>query len=247
VPASNAVIGDADVNATPVVLLPGMMLDARMFDDQVATLSRSREVVVGDLSQSDSIAEMARNVLRMAPSRFALIGLSMGGIVALEIWRQARDRVTHLGLLDTTPYAEKPERRALRIEQLAQVENGGLRDVLMTSMKPMYVAKRNRGDTALLQRILDMAVDLGPDVFRSQSLALRDRPDSTTTLEQIDCPSLVLCGREDALCPVEFHVRMAEALPAADLMVLTGCGHLSTMEAPATVSAALEHLLGRSS
>ena len=231
----------------PVVLLPGMMLDERMYAAQVESLSRSREVMVGDLSQSDSIAGFAQDVLRAAPSRFALVGLSMGGIVALEIWRLARDRVTHLGLLDTTPYAEKPERRELRIDQVAKVESGGLRDVLMTSMKPLYLSKRNRGNIELLQRILDMAVDLGPNVFRRQSLALRDRLDSTSTLPQIDCPSLVLCGREDALCPVEFHVRMAELLPAADLLVLAECGHLSTMEAPATVNAALEHLLGRTS
>jgi pimeloyl-ACP methyl ester carboxylesterase len=170
----------------------------------------------------------------------------MGGIVALEIWRQASERVTHLALLDTTCYADRPERRELRLEQIARVETGGLREVT-ASLKPLYLSNRNRNDSGLLQAILDMGLSLGADVFRRQSLALRDRRDNSETLPTIDCPALVLCGREDQLCPVEWHAMMANAIPHADLVVLADCGHLSAMEEPEAVTAALQRLLRRSS
>ena len=229
----------------PVVLLPGMMLDRRMYHGQLAGLSGAPGVLVGDLTGSDTIEALADDVLAAAPARFALVGLSMGGIVAFEIWRRARERVTHLALLDTTPHPDKPQRRALRLEQIAKVETGRLRDVLVESMKPLYLARRNRGNRRLLQSIVDQALALGPDVFRRQSLALRDRVDSTATLPTIDCPALVLCGREDELCPVEWHSAMAAAIPRADLVVLAECGHLSTMEEPGAVTAALKRLLRR--
>lgn len=229
--------------APPVVLLPGMMLDRRMYAGQLAALGP--EPIVGDLTGADSVAGLAEQVLAAAPPRFALVGLSMGGIVAFEIWRRARERISHLALLDTTPYPDKPQRRELRLEQIAKVESGRLQDVLIESMKPLYLARRNRGNRRLLRSIVDQALALGPDVFRRQSLALRDRPSSVDTLPTIDCPALVLCGREDELCPVEWHAAMATAMPDADLVVLAGCGHLSTMEEPGAVTAALKRLLRR--
>lgn len=224
-----------------------MMLDHRAYAGQLASLADSTEVRVGDISRSETLAEIAVDVLRDAPPRFALVGLSMGGIVAFEIWRRAAQRVTHLALLDTTPYVDAPERQTLRLEQIAMVETGKLRDLLVHSMKPLYLAKKNRANGHVVQEILDMALAAGPDVFRRQSLALRSRPDSVETLQTITCPALVLCGREDALCPVDFHVTMAAAMPRADLHVLAECGHLPTMEEPAAVAAALQRLLGRSS
>ncbi len=229
----------------PVVLLPGMMLDRRMYAGQVTSLSSATEVSVADLSGHDSIAAMAAHVLAAAPARFALVGLSMGGSVALELWRRARDRITHLALLDTTPHEDRADRRELRLEQIARAETGGLKDLLVDSLKPRYLARRNRGNRRLLTSIVDQGLALGPDVFRRQSLALRDRGSSVDLLPSIDCPSLVLCGREDELCSVDVHVRMADAMPKADLVVLADCGHLSTMEAPGTVTAALKRLLRR--
>ena len=85
-----------------VLLLPGMMLDQRLFSHQLAALGDAYATVVGDLTRSESVDELAEDVLRDAPPRFGLVGLSMGGIVALEIWRRAPERVTHIGLLDTT-------------------------------------------------------------------------------------------------------------------------------------------------
>jgi len=202
-------------------------------------------VIAGDLTGARSIADIAVRLLGNAPPRFAVVGLSMGGIVAMELWRRARDRISHMALLDTTPHAEQPERKAERALQIEAAARGGLRDLLVGSMKPRYLARRNRGNRSVLNRVLEMGLRAGPDVFRDQSLALRDRSDSNATIGQIDCPALVLCGREDELCPPAWHNAMATAMPRADLVVLADCGHLPPLEAPTAVTQALTRLLRR--
>jgi pimeloyl-ACP methyl ester carboxylesterase len=233
------------VDAFPVLFIPGMMLDQRMYSAQAAALSAGYPVVVADITRSDSIEALASDVLCDAPPRFALVGLSMGAIVGLEVYQRARERITHLALLDTTAFADRPERRGVREEQMAAAARGALAGVLKDEMKPMYVAKRHRTNADLLDRILEMGIDLGPDVFRRQSIALRDRRDYSAMLGSVDCPALVLCGREDQLCPVSLHCDLAAAIARADLVVLAETGHLSAMEEPAGVTAALAHLLRR--
>ncbi len=187
--------------------------------------------------------EMARNVLRDAPGEFAMVGLSMGGILAFEIWRQAPQRVTHLGLLDTNPHAESPDRQSMRLEQIAAAASGRLRELATESLKPIYLAAAHRDDDVLLSTILDMVMDLGADVFRSQSLALRSRIDSVSTLGTISCPTLVMCGDEDRICPPVYHQFMAAEIPHARLKIIDSCGHLSSMEQPEVVTQELQKLL----
>jgi pimeloyl-ACP methyl ester carboxylesterase len=167
----------------------------------------------------------------------------MGGILAFEIWRQAPERVTHMALLDTNPHAEIPERKQQRFRQIEQVLSGGLREVASEELKPLYLAEANRDNQPLLDTLLDMVIGLGPDVFELQSLALRDRTDSLPTLGTIDCPTLVLCGIEDRLCPVKYHQLMAREIPNAQLTVIEDCGHISTLEQPDIVTRSLLELL----
>lgn len=239
-------IGRSSDPRGPVVLLPGMMCDERQWVWQVKALrGDGYDVSVGDLTTHSSVAELAEAVLAAAPPTFALAGLSMGGIVALALWCVAPERVTHLALLDTNPYAESPARQALRAGEIELAMAHGVREQFVESMKPRYLADSRRKDQALRDEILAMALDLGPDVFRRQSIALRDRPDRVAILSSIRVPTLVLCGREDSLCPLEYHLRMAECIPTADLQVLADCGHLSPMERPEAVNAALRTWLAR--
>lgn len=221
------------------------MLDQRMYTAQIAALQHDHTTSVADITGAESVQALAAGVLQRAPAKFALVGLSMGGIIALHMVAVAPERITHLALLDTTPHVDLPERSALRIEQIARVEEGGLQALLRHSMKPLYLAARNRKDTALLSAVMDMGLALGPDVFRRQSLALRNRPAITDVLGAVRCPALVLCGREDILCSVDVHVAMAGAIESADLLVLADTGHLSAMESPHRVSAAILDLLAR--
>ena len=231
--------------ARNVLLLPGMMCDARMWQAQIDALDVP--VLVPYLGNHDNLADMAASVLADAPDEFAIAGLSMGGILAFELWRQAPQRVSHLALIDTNPFADAPQRKSLRLEQIEQVLAGELRKLTVESLKPLYLAQCNRDNHELLETILDMAVDLGPEVFRRQSLALQNRQDSTALLADIRCPAAVICGREDALCPVAYHEYMAARIPGADLLIIDDCGHFATMEQPAAVSNELLHLFAQES
>ncbi len=217
------------------------MCDARLFDPQIKALPVSS--TVADLTRHDSVVDMARAVLQDAPPAFAIAGLSMGGIVAFEIWRQAPDRVSHLALIDTNPHADTFDKRSMRLAQIEMVMNGKLRELAIDSLKPAYLARSNRDDEKILGTILDMTLDLGPDVFARQSMALKERPDSVPTLPTISCPTAVICGKEDKLCPVDYHELMADEIPGASLTVADDCGHLATLERPDIVNRELERLL----
>ena len=226
----------------PVILLPGMMCDARLFASQTAVLSATRPVMVAALSSDDTITAMAAAILQQGPPHFALAGLSMGGIVAMEVIRQAPGRVTRLALMDTNPLAEAPERAKLRDEQITRVLGGALETVIREDMKPHYLAGGSDRRT-ILDLCMDMALVLGPDVFSRQSRALQSRPDQCETLRCVDVPTLILHGAEDRLCPAERHELMRDLVPGATLIRIDDAGHLPTLEQPKPTNEALEKWL----
>lgn len=238
-------MGGATHPQSPLLLIPGTWLDGRLFAAQRRALSAEYDVYLGDVSRSDTIEAMATDVLAEAPPRFALVGFSMGGIVALEIHRRAPERVTHLALLDTTPRAEAPDRAHARVAALAAVARGETEQLVRDSLAPNYLARGNRAHPGLIESVVRMAMDLGPDVFVRQSFALERREDREHLLPAIACPTLVLCGAEDRLCPVALHVAMAAAIPDADLVVLARSGHLSPLERPDAVTEQIRRLLSR--
>lgn len=223
---------------TPLLLLPGMMCDARLFGPQIDALSGSRPLMTVPMNRHETMQELAADVLAYAPARFAMAGLSMGGILAMEVLRQAPDRVSGLALLDTNPKAETDAVKTRRTPQIAAALSGDLRRVMRDEMKPNYLAD---GDNtgAILDLCMAMAMDLGPEVFVRQSKALRDRPDQQDTLRTFKGPALVLCGQEDSLCPLERHELMHALMPQSRLAVISGAGHLPTLEQPDLTTAAL--------
>ena len=227
---------------TPLVLIPGMMCDGRLFGPQIAALGHRRAIHVAPITEHDSTAALAAALLADAPPRFALAGLSMGGIVAMEVMAQAPERVERLALLDTNPRSELPEVQARRGPQIERVRAGGLAGVMQAEMMPHYLAHAP-GNPALLDLCLTMALDLGRDVFARQSLALRDRPDRQETLTAVTVPTLVLCGREDRLCPLDRHELMHRLVPGSRLTIIEGAGHLPTLERPDETTAALARWL----
>lgn len=229
---------------TPIVFLPGMMCDARLFAPQINAFSAKHPVMCHPLVGYDTIEPLAAQILATSPDQFALAGLSMGGIVAMEVLRQAPERVKRLALLDTNPLAEKDEVKAKRIPQVEAAQNGELRRVMRDEMKPNYLADGpNLG--AILDLCMAMAMDLGPNVFVAQSHALQTRPDQSEVLSHYNGPALVLCGREDGLCPVERHELMHALLPNSELVIVENAGHLPTLEQPAQTNAALTRWLER--
>lgn len=215
---------------TPLVLLPGMMCDARLWAPLMGSFGR-RTVIHAALTEADTIADLAARVLAEAPPRFALAGLSMGGIVAMEILAQAPGRVARVALLDTNPLAERPEVQAGREPQIARARAGQLREVMRDEMKPNYLAE-GPGKEGVLDLCMEMALSLGPDVFERQSRALAGRADRQAALRAYGGPALVLMGEEDRLCPRDRHDLMHALLKRSRLAIVEGAGHLPTLEQP---------------
>ncbi|KAA0685778.1 alpha/beta fold hydrolase [Azospirillum brasilense] len=226
----------------PLILLPGMPLDAALWEHQTNHLAEVAEPTVGDLTGHDSVAALAAAVLAQAPARFALTGLSMGGYVAFEIMRQAPERVAKLALLDTSARPDTPEQTATRQDAVRLVAQGRLRQVVAAGM-PRLVHPDRAADITLVESVQAQAQRVGADGYARQQTAIMNRPDSRPGLGAIACPTLVLCGRQDAITPPALHEEMAEGIPGARLALIEDCGHLSAMEQPQAVTALLRQWL----
>ncbi len=230
------------VNKPALVLLPGMLCDGRLWQHQSRRLAGVTDIQIGDLTRADSIKEMAKLILAEAPLRFSLAGLSLGGIVAFEILRQAPERVIRLALLDTTPYPMAPERIQAWKPLLAETQHEPF--AFKAAQKLMEMLHPNNSkDPNLFAVLQEMARHVGLIGFRNQLQAQFTRPDSRETLAKITCPTLVLVGREDKACPLHLHREMVDMLPNAALVLIEQCGHLSSLEQPEAVTASLRDWL----
>ncbi len=229
---------------TPLVLVPGLLCDAQLWQAQAEALADIADIWIADHTRADTMAGVARDVLADAPFPvFALAGLSMGGYIALEVMRQAPKRVTRLALLDTAASGEQPEQTQRRKELIALAERGDFPRVAEILL-PLEIHPSRLTQRALIDVVRSMASNTGKDAFVRQQNAIMSRPDSRASLAAIDCATLVLCGRQDGLTPQARHEEIATAIKGARLEVIEECGHLSTLEKPAEVNAALRRWLG---
>ncbi|MDH3703569.1 MAG: alpha/beta hydrolase [Alphaproteobacteria bacterium] len=228
----------------PLLLVPGLLCDAALWRHQAEHLGDIADISVGETTRDETMPAMARRVLERAPSAFALAGLSMGGYVCLEIMRQAPERVRRLALLDTAAIADDAARRKQRQDLTTLAETGKFKGVT-PRLLPLLIHPERLDDAALTGEVMAMAGRVGKAAFLMQQRAILSRTDSRPGLGAIDVPTLVLCGRQDALTPVARHVEMASAIPGARLGVIEDCGHLSTMERPEAATALMRDWLLR--
>ncbi len=207
------------------------MCNERLFSPQLDALSGERRVHVGCIAGADNVGDMARSILDSAPAQFALAGLSLGGIVAMEVVRQAPERVQRLALMDTNPLPEPPDVAVARAAQIERVKGGALVEVMRDELKPHYLVEGPQR-ASILDVCMDMAISLGADVFVRQARAISGRPDQRETLRAVAVPTLILTGESDALCPMDRHTLMQELIDDARLVVIPGAGHLPTLEQP---------------
>ncbi len=223
---------------TPIVLIPGLACTAELFAPQLPALWLQGPVTVASTLEGDAIAAIAAAILRDAPPRFALGGLSMGGYVALEIMRQAPERVAKLALLDTAARADTAEQSQQRRALVARAEAGDLEAVLR-QIAPNLLHPDHRADKRLIEAQVRMGLAIGAADFARQQGAIMGRIDSRPHLAGIRVPTLVLVGDRDLLTPPDRSREMADAIPDARLVVIPECGHASTLEQPDAVNAAL--------
>ena len=227
----------------PIVLVPGLLCTPRLYSEQLPALWRFGPVTVADHTRDASIAGIARRILSLAPPRFALIGLSMGGYVSFEILRQAPERVVKLALLDTTARPDTPEQTDARKRQIELAQRGRFGEIARL-LFPRFVAAARHGDRALQAIVRQMADDTGPDAFVRQQTAIMHRVDSRPTLAAIACPTLVVVGEQDAFTPPALAAEIATGIAGAREVVVPECGHLCTLEQPEAVTRALVEFLG---
>jgi pimeloyl-ACP methyl ester carboxylesterase len=223
----------------PVLLLPGTLCTGAIFERQAHALRQvAPSVNVVQFLYEGSIDEMADLVARhiSRDTGAAIVGFSMGGMVAMALARLYPDLLKKLALLNTNFHAELPERHAARMKHLADAKTRGIVNVVAKQYIPQYLHLQ---DPAHRQLLLNMAKELGTGCFEAQLEALATRPDSEETLRGIECPTLILGSDNDVLCPPEQHLRMHRMVRDSDLVLLGSCGHFSTLEQPDAVNSAL--------
>jgi len=223
----------------PVLLLPGTLCTGAIFKYQIEALEAvAPNIEVVQFRRERSIEEMAAKVAARIPTSDSavLAGFSMGGMVALELARQAPGRIAKLALINSNHHGDRPERRARRLAQLAATSDEELPGLIERDYLPRYLHRQEPGHRAL---ILQMARELGIECFRSQTAALASRPDASQTLRSIECPTLIIGSTEDPLCPPAVQREMHQLIEHSELLMLPDCGHFSTLESPERVGRAL--------
>lgn len=230
--------------ATPILFIPGLNATAEVFHHQLDGLWPFGPVTVANHWQGATMAEIAAAILADAPPHFALVGFSMGGYIAFEILRQARDRVTALCLLDTSARPDAPEAAEKRRQAIALVGQGRFALAVSQSF-PNAVHPDHVGSDALKALHMRMAMQTGPETYVRQQNAIIARPDSRPDLADIKVPTLVVVGEADAITTHEVAREMAAGIPDSLLAIIPRAGHMALVEQPDAVTASMEEWLRR--
>ncbi len=225
----------------PIVFLPDVLCDARLFGPQLAELSTEFAVMTAPVTTGERISELASAVLTLAPQRFALAGAGLGGLVAMEIQRRAPKRLSRLALIATSPLQECPFGPVDYEPMVVAARTGKLRAVA----QQLSGVSADEAQGAVLALMEDMALAVGTDRFVGQVRALQRRRDMQSALAKCTCPCLILGGAEDRLVVPKRLESMAGFLPDAEMVVIEGAGHVPTLQAPAEVTVALRQWMAQ--
>lgn len=222
----------------PLLLVPGLICSPRIYLPQLPVLWRVGPVMFPNHIRDNTMAGIAKRILDEAPKRFALAGHSMGGYIALEMFRQAPERIARLALLSTSARPETPEASEGRRALIAETKAGGY-PAIIEKLFAKFVHPDRLNDASIRKVVMDMADDVGPDRFIAQLEAIMSRSDSRPLLARIECPTLVLTSDTDNMVKTEFSHEIAAGIPGAKLVVIPHCGHLPQLETPDATTAAM--------
>jgi 3-oxoadipate enol-lactonase len=240
----------------PVVLLHAFPLNGRMFEPQMEILSEGRRVVVPDYpgfgrsprtpAQPDVryYAEGVRRLLdRLGLERVVLGGVSMGGYVAFGCLRLFPERVSGLILANTRPDPDSEEMRENRKNMARRVAGEGVEVLIELQMERLLARDTLENDAAVVEKVRAMILESSPNGVVAALGAMRDRPDSTSLLGEIEVPTLVIGGEEDGISSPDVMGAMAQKIPGSRHVTIPRAGHLSNLESPKDFNAALREFL----
>lgn len=219
----------------PLILLPGTLCDERLWESQLNGLADVADITIGDTTKQSSIEGLAQDVLTKAPPKFSLAGLSLGGIVALEIMRISPDRVNKLALLSSNPFPPKAEQQQTWQKFIKMTENNQFIDITKEYLLPVLVNEENQSNQ-MVNTIIQMAENIGPKAYLNQLRAVMDREDQTSILSTITCPTLLMVGAKDVVCPITMTEYMKNIIPNSEMKTVENAGHLVTLEKSAEVT-----------
>ena len=224
----------------PLLLLPGLSSTPELWDDVRAALPVGIACTALEFPALDDVDAIAERVLEDAPPRFALAGFSFGGYVALAIAARAGHRIDRLALVSTGPNADAPEAAANRVRLIELAQSGGYASI-DAKLTRLLLHPDHQDDPAIMEKRVRMSRDYGIERYVAHQRAAMRRPDRNATLATIRFPAMVAVGREDLVTPLARNEEMARRLPAADFTIFERCGHLSPLETPVKLAAAITH------
>ena len=227
----------------PLVIIPGLMADARLFLPQIVQLGAERPIQVVLATKGDTVEQMSEAIVAGLPERFALLGHGLGGDIALDIIRRIPDRVTRVILMATDPLSEPPQAAAAREARIVAARSGRLPQAMREEVPLASLVDAPWRDE-ILALVQDMAMGLGEGVFLRQSRAVQRRPDQQKTMRRIKLPTLVIAGEADTLVPMRRQEFTANLMPFGKLLVIEAAGHLASLEQPEAVTEAIATFLG---
>jgi pimeloyl-ACP methyl ester carboxylesterase len=224
----------------PILFLPGTLCTGAMFSEQIKHLQQyCSDITVVQFTNQVSLSEMADKVITATNNKpCAIVGFSMGGIVALEVAKKQPQLIAKLALVNSNCHGDLPERKSARKAQIAQAKSGQLTELLVETFLPNYLFKENDNHKQL---IIEMATSLGANCFSAQAMAIEDRPDALSVLQSLTSDILIIGGMQDKICPVEHQKMMHKNLPSSQLALLEQCAHFAPLEQADKVSNLLTH------
>lgn len=219
----------------PILFLPGTLCTGAMFSQQIQHLQQyCNDISVVQFTTEDTLTAMANKVITATKGKpCAIVGFSMGGIVALEVAKTHPQLIAKLALVNSNCHADLPERKAARGAQIARAISGQLTELMTETFLPNYLFKADRAHEQL---ILNMATTLGADCFAAQVIAIEDRPDALSVLTSLKSDIVIIGGKQDKVCPAEHQQMMHDNLPSSRLALLDECCHFSPLEQAEQVS-----------
>jgi len=225
--------------AETLVLIPGLLCDAISWQPVIDRLGQG---VCADLSTQRTIAAMAADTLAAFSGPLAVAGHSMGARVAVEMWRQAPDRIARLALLDTGTHPAREAEKPGRARRVALAHEHGMQALCDDWLGPM-VHPDQLNDPSVMEPLTLMVLSKTPDLHDRQIAALLGRPDAAPVLATVSCPVLVAVGRQDQWSPVAQHIEIAALIPQSKLVIIEDAGHFAPFERPDAVAAAMRDWL----